>query len=222
MDGKWLSDDESTRKNPIIVDKTWAAKITEQTGSASCPVPEISDKTWAGKITEETHANTISDTTNATTITEVTNADTIKETTTAKSIVSTTTSDAIVDATAVTGAVVETAAVGGALIEATAVGGAHIEAEIVRGIHLEAELSNIHVEVQANSLAADIYLGRKLEAAFGMLIETNFGRQEFEMFESLGIHPKIDEVAAVNTELGALEKRVFACEMHNAGVILLG
>ena len=73
----------SLRLNPTIVEKTWATKITSDTGSAKTPVPSITETTHALHVTSATHCLISTEHTNAISLLSTTVAGTILETTTA-------------------------------------------------------------------------------------------------------------------------------------------
>lgn len=79
----------SLRLNPTIVEKTWATKITSDTGSAKTPVPSITETTHALHVTSATHCLISTEHTNAISLLSTTVAGTILETTTAGTILAT-------------------------------------------------------------------------------------------------------------------------------------
>jgi hypothetical protein len=73
----------SLKLNPTIVEKTWATKITSDTGSAKTPVPSITETTHALHVTSATHCLVSTEHTNAISVLSTTVAGTILETSTA-------------------------------------------------------------------------------------------------------------------------------------------
>ena len=73
----------SLKLNPTIVEKTWATKITSDTGSAKTPVPSITETTHALHVTSATHCLISTEHTNAISLLSTTVAGTILETQTA-------------------------------------------------------------------------------------------------------------------------------------------
>jgi hypothetical protein len=62
-----------TKKNPVIVERTWAQSISGYTGSSTTRIPSIHEETWAQSITEVTDCSgTINSKTKASVVEEVT------------------------------------------------------------------------------------------------------------------------------------------------------
>ena len=130
-----------TKKNPTIVEKTWAESISGYTGSSACRIPTITDETWASSITELTDCSgTISSTTRAGVTTEVTEVGSANAVTTVGSSVEVTVAGAQVDVTTV-----------GAKVDVT-LAGAHIEASIIP----------VHISLDVGT-KTEIFLGAKFE-----------------------------------------------------------
>jgi hypothetical protein len=91
-----------TRKNPVIIEKTWAERIESYTGSAALPIPRIMESTFADTISSETTASSTSETTTVSgAITSVTTAASISDVTTAANINGVTTAANINEVTTV-------------------------------------------------------------------------------------------------------------------------
>jgi hypothetical protein len=130
-----------TKKNPTIVEKTWAESISGYTGSSACRIPTIYEETWASSITELTDCSgTIKSTTNAGVVEEITTIGSVNEVTTVGSAVE--------------------VMVAGATVEVTTAG-SKIDITLA-GLHLEAALIPVHIGLEIGG-KIDLFLGAKLE-----------------------------------------------------------
>jgi len=76
------------KKNPVILERTWAESLSGYTGSSTTRVPKIHEETWADAISEVTNCSgAINSMTTAGVIDEMTAAGAINELTTAGAIV---------------------------------------------------------------------------------------------------------------------------------------
>lgn len=191
------------KENPVITDRTWAARIESYTGSAALPVPLISDMTFAETIESTTAADAMRDTTEVTgaivssttaaTMTSTTRATAITDTTTAATMTSTTICPAILDTT-----------IGNTL--STIVGS---ETEIITG-----DTSEITIGSETSitiGMVMDITIALMLDVCIGGHIDINIGAGiSIDLDKTIEITPQKIQSALNRTSVGANHTQVGA------------
>ncbi|MBL9022257.1 MAG: hypothetical protein JNL21_08645 [Myxococcales bacterium] len=161
------------RGNPHIIDKTWASKIEEYTGSANKRVPSIHSETWAEDVVE---------------LTDILHG-----------IASNTRiGGGVAEATSIGGAQVSQTTIGGALVDSTIVGAGVVELAIA-GTHTAVTLNGINTEVTLCPLTTEVMIGAKSssisivgntsEIAMGTGVSVQMGgTTELHMGQALSCH----------------------------------
>ncbi|MFT3772019.1 MAG: hypothetical protein QM820_41970 [Minicystis sp.] len=202
--------------NPVVVDHTWAERLSSYTGSAAWPVPLMHDETWAKIMTSTTFAESvtsatsvsgaITDTTTAGSMTSTTRVSgAISDDTSAGSITSTTTAGAITDTTTAgvitsttTGNVVDTT-IGVSL--STIIGA---ETEIILGNSMEVNLGA--QESFTLGMALDVTIGLMIDIALAGSINVDIGpKLQFAVTRTWGISAENGEVTVNGTKLAENE-----------------
>lgn len=182
--------------NPVVTETTFAASITNHTGSLVCPVPAISDSTFAVAMDNTTYADMMknmtvvvgemSDSTAAGAMTSTTKAATIESNTIATTMTSTTTA-ALVEDTTIAAAVVSTT-IGNSL--STIVGN---ESEIIVGNMLEV----------TTGAEESITIGAVLELTLGLMVDLCIAGRV-----SVDIGPRFEINATNRTEVNVTKDEV--------------
>ncbi len=166
------------RGNPHIIDKTWASKIEEYTGSANKRVPSIHSETWAEDVVE---------------LTDILHG-----------IASNTRiGGGVAEATSIGGAQVSQTTIGGALVDSTIVGAGVVELAIA-GTHTAVTLNGINTEVTLCPLTTEVMIGAKTNAIsiVGNATEINTGTTVgLQMGKVMDVHLG----SATSAHIGAAE-----------------
>ncbi len=137
------------RGNPHVIDRTWASKIEEYTGSAAKRVPSIHSETWAEDVIELT--DVLHGTASNTRI-----------------------GGGVAEATSIGGASVSQTTIGGAQVDSTIVGAAAVELAI-SGTHTSLTITGVETGVTLCPLTNEVTIGTTNSLSIGDKSELNLG-----------------------------------------------